>query len=123
MTAQIILVLEERVGDADEVAQSLDRIGRQVSRLIVNDECVCAADELKPDLVIADVSRLGSPTVQTARTLAWVDGIPIVIATALPYLELDRPLSEIPGVRGVLFKPCSDVTMSRALNEALGRLD
>ncbi len=118
MSYKTILVLEERFDDARVIADTLSKIGHRVCRVSAA-AALCGADSLKPDLVIADVSRSASPTLRVAQTLGWVDAVPIVIATSLPYVELDEPLSQIPGVWGVVFKPCSDRTLVRTVEEAL----
>lgn len=117
-----ILVLEQTTGDADRLSESLARMGHRVTRAYADREPCLAANDPRPALVVADVSRRGSPTLNAARKLESVDGIPIIVTTSLPYLELDEPLSRIPGVRAVLFTPCSDVTLRRTVEEAIESL-
>lgn len=117
-----ILVLEQTTGDADRLSESLARMGHRVMRAFADREAGFAADEPKPALVVADVSRRGSPKLNAARNLESVAGIPIIVTTSLPYLELDEPLSGIPGVRAVLFAPCSDVKLRRTVEEAIESL-
>jgi len=89
-------------------AQFLTRAGFRVAHASDGLEALAQASELRPDLIILDLSMPGPDGAEVARRLKankQTERIPILLLTAYNLEHLPRMIREA-GFAGFLMKPC-----------------
>lgn len=110
-----LLIVEDRPGGTEALAAFLVKQGHGVRLAPDFATAFCMAEAMPPDLIIADISKFGPDRVTRARTLGGVTGVPVMILTEMPSIELGDALTGLPTVDSVIFKPCANVAVLRAL--------
>lgn len=114
-----ILIVEDDESAAAAFEEALSRTGYAIDRAETAVEAVCKVRELRPDLLLIDISLPDGSGTLLARTLGLAHGVPVIIMTALPAFSLEESLSVNPYVKCVIFKPCSIRVLLHAVEEAL----
>ena len=112
MMKKRILVLEEAGGAAGGFVDALLRRERwDVHTAPAGPAALCRADELRPDLLIADAGE----GLSVARTLGWVSAVPSLLLSEVP----GPSLADLPSARLVLERRCDEETLLRTVEDLL----
>ena len=114
-----ILIVEDEYLVAADLEAVLEEMGYSCAGIAPDAETALALASHKPDLALVDIHlRDGRSGPQIAERLAREHGVNILFVTANPRMALD---AGVPGVIGVLSKPCQEETILAALEYALAR--
>jgi response regulator NasT len=108
--------------DDYSVLQVVDRVVRFLGHIVVGTavtgtECIQRAKELRPDLVIADLTMLGRDGIETASKISQSSRVPVIIMTGANDDETIRRLAEA-NIAGHLPKPFTLDDMAVAIENA-----
>ena len=116
MTKKKILVVEETAGATHGFVDALVRRELwDVHTAQAGPAALCRADELRPDLLIADVRPRGGEGLRVARTLGWVRAVPSLLLSEVP----GPCLADLPSARLVLERRCDEETLVRTVEDLL----
>ena len=122
MASAHILIIDHHDADAERLEASLTEDGYQVSRCADGVEGLVMIDDLRPDLVISEVTtpRLGGMRlVKAIKNHEDTSGIPVILLT-----EKSDARSMIEGINvGAKFyvpKPCEYKSLSAKIKKAVG---
>lgn len=103
----IVLLLERHRDALERYAHCLEDAGLWVATTRVAAEVVAAAEELIPDIIVADIDRLqGDAAAEAVDALKHHGALGRV-----PVIALAPPAAEVPGADTVLFKPVAPVLL------------
>jgi len=115
-----ILVVEDEAIVAEDLRESLTRLGYQVAGVAASgDEAVYLAEQLKPQLVVMDVSLPGDMDgIQAARLIHQRTAAPVIFLTGRSDpATLQRAVAA--GPLGYLIKPFQEVELRCAIEVAI----
>jgi PAS domain S-box-containing protein len=118
-SARILVVEDERIV-ANDIRNTLERLGHTVAAVVSSGEdAVARARELKPDLVLMDITLGGRiDGIQAAKEIQKSRSIPIVFMTA----HLDEPTlqrAKVTGPFGYVLKPFEERELHTTVEIAL----
>lgn len=113
-----LLIVEDTAGATEALAEFLRQQAYEVEAAPDFPTAYCLAETTPPDLIIVDISKFGGTRVINARTLGWIMASPVVILTDQPSIQLGDALTGLPPIDSVIFKPCSNLTVLHAVQEA-----
>lgn len=122
MSQAKILVVEDEAIVAQDIRQSLGRLGYQVVAVTDNGlDAINLAKQLQPDLILMDIVIKGPMDgIETARKLSTITKIPLVYLSAFQTDEiLERSKTTRPY--GYLLKPLNERDLNSCLRMALYR--
>src|SRR5437868_535658 len=119
MNAKILIVEDESIVQLD-LQQRLERMGHRVVGVASRgEEAVAKALELKPDLVIMDVSLEGAMNgIEAARRIRQAQGTPVVYVTA--YAGALATAEAFGAVGPCLSKPFRTTELQSTIAQTLG---
>ena len=119
-----VLIVEDEAIVAADLSATVQRLGYDVLEVVSSGSmAVAKVAQLKPDLVLMDITLKGEKDgVTAAQTIGSRFGIPVIFITA----HTDRRTIErarAAGPSGYVVKPFDETKLSTAMNQALGRAD
>jgi CheY-like chemotaxis protein len=114
-----ILLIEDRPGHAQDVLEALAPQGYRIERVRGGPEAIVRAQDVRPDVVVSDISLAEGESLKSAETLGWVDGLPCILVVGLPSLVTHHLMASMSFLRCVLWRPYGKEALLRAVEEAL----
>jgi two-component system phosphate regulon response regulator PhoB len=121
MRAKILLV-DDEPDTRKTYSDLLESEGYEVTTAGSGEEALKKINGYRPDLILLDIMLPGRDGVAVARELSLRSDtveIPVVMVTALHSFPTGRGLSQIPGIRRFIYKPCRPRTLLEGVEDAL----
>ena len=120
MTSRIVVV-DDVVESRDAAAAVLKAEGYDVSTAIDGEAALEGIAKQKPSAILFQVRDPAKRVIEFVRLLALSRQafIPVIVVTALNEFQVGSFLNGVPGVRKILYYPCSPEDLCRAAAQAV----
>ena len=116
-----VLLIEDSPGHGEDIVLALAQAGCRIERAHAGPEVVERARESRPDLLVADVSESNGLSIKNAEDLGWVDGIPCIMVSGLPFLATEHGMASMTFLKWVFWRPYSKETFRESVEKVLER--
>jgi DNA-binding NtrC family response regulator len=116
---QSLLLIEDSPGHGEDILRALGPARCRIERMLAGPEAFERARESKPDLLVADVSLSNGAALKTAESLGWVDGLPCIIVSELPFLATEHSMASMTFLKWVFWRPYSKEALRESVEKVL----
>ena len=119
-----VVIVEDGADQPDSTSAALTAEGYEVSRASGTDQALALIESRRPDAIVYGVLSPANGVIEFVRRLALDRSallVPVVMVTALSEYQIQSFLNGVPGVRRVLYAPCTPEALRRAIEHVVPR--